>query len=70
MTTLKEIKEFYKDFEIPPDKITLDDCSVVFDPALMVKNHIQILEANPGSKRHMNYYNRLVQVYENHKAKL
>lgn len=64
--TLKQIKDFYKGFEIPPDRITLDDCSIVFDPELMVKTHIQILERNPGNKRFMNYYKRLVQVCLTH----
>ena len=49
---LKQIKEFFKDFEFPEEVIVLDKCATVTDIKKMVYSHIATLEANPRSDRH------------------
>lgn len=58
---LTEIKSFFTPERIrATNGIKLDVCSTIVDGALFVETHIATLEANPGNKRFMPYYERLI----------
>lgn len=53
---------------LPAGPVRLDACTVVNDPALMIRTHCDILAANPGKTVFRPYYDRLLLLYKTLKA--
>ena len=48
---------------IPAGPVRLDACTVVNDPATMIRSHCEILAANPKNNVFRPYYDRLLSLY-------
>jgi hypothetical protein len=60
-TKLDQIKKILKTVDIPKD-LDISPYGHIFDLPRFIDSHISVLEANPGNKAFMPYYQRLMLV--------
>lgn len=58
--TLPELETFFDAAKLPAGPIQLSPGQVITDPKKFVSAHLSILKNNPGKRRFMPYYDRLV----------
>lgn len=70
--TLKEIKEFFNDYEFSTEPLELDICTTLNNQKLFVDSMIKLLEHNSGKRWALPYYNHLLKYYKyiNHVEKI
>ena len=59
---LKELIEYFK--TIPEGPVQLDECTRIVNMSLFVNSSISILQAHPGNKVYLPYYERLLKLYQ------
>jgi hypothetical protein len=59
---ISELERFYKLIPLPKEPIRLDQCSLITDPALFIKSHLDIVKCQNGNMRFKPYLDRLTRV--------
>lgn len=56
----KEVKQRLRPFMSMDNQVRLNQESNITNVGEMIKSHVKILDANPGNRAYMPYYDRLV----------
>lgn len=56
----KELKQRLRPFVSMDNQVRLNQESNITNVGEMIKSHVKILDANPGNRAYMPYYDRLV----------
>lgn len=60
---LKDLESFFDNYEFK-GKIQLDQCTLLQNPKLFVKTHLNALKSNSGNRLYKPYYDRLIKLHK------